>query len=69
MSMQPGPGAETRFRTKALVALGIVCGIALFVGANAHLVYVAFSSQPECVDHIKAGESEAGQFSAAKSAC
>jgi hypothetical protein len=67
--MEIGPTLQKAFRTKALVALGVGLAIALFVGANAHLVYVAFSSQPACVDHIKAGESRAGQFSAAKSSC
>jgi hypothetical protein len=40
----------------------------LFVGANAHLVYVAFKSQPDCVAHVKsAGDGEG--YRAAKSAC
>ena len=29
-------------------------------GANAHLIYVAFSSQPECVDHLKKPEHRNG---------
>jgi len=39
--------------------------------ANAHLVYVASTSQPECVAHAKAdGTSHApGVFGAAKSSC
>lgn len=47
-----------------LVPLGLI----IFTGANAHLVYVAFQSQPECVDHLKeAGSGDA--YRAAKSAC
>jgi hypothetical protein len=37
-------------------------------GANAHLLYVAFQSQPECVSHSKAAGDGHG-FRAAKSAC
>lgn len=47
-----------------------VTALALFVvGANAHLVYVAVTSQPECVAHHKLGAAADGSFSAAKSAC
>ena len=54
-----------------LTGLAVAVGIALLVLANAHLVYVAVSSQPECVDHLKAGEAVPGpgQFSAAKPSC
>jgi len=45
--------------------------VALLLGANAHLVYVALRSQPECVTHVKPGAAApAGStFRAAKSAC
>lgn len=43
-------------------------GLLLFAGANAHLVYVAFQSQPECVDHLKSTNGDGG-YRAAKSAC
>lgn len=36
--------------------------------ANVHLVYVAVTSQPDCVAHIK-DRGETGQYRAAKSAC
>ncbi len=63
--------ATRRLNTKMLVWLSVVAGILLFVIANAHLVYVAFSSQPDCIDHIKRGVAVAapGQFSAASSSC
>jgi hypothetical protein len=43
----------------------------LVLTANAHLVYVAFSSQPDCIDHVKRGTgvAETGKFSAASSSC
>lgn len=40
----------------------------IFVGANAHFIYVAFQSEPGCVAHSKA-KGEAGRYSAARSAC
>ncbi|WP_376769276.1 hypothetical protein [Aminobacter ciceronei] len=45
----------------------VPAGLLLFAGANAHLIYVAVDSQPDCVKHFKAaGE---GGYRAAKSAC
>lgn len=47
-------------------------GLLLFGAANAHLVYVAMRSQPDCVDHVRPGQAkdgEATRFGAAKSAC
>ena len=54
-----------------VVFLGIGAGLALLGLANAHLVYVAFASQPQCMAHIKLGEGDArrGAFSAAQSGC
>ena len=43
--------------------------IAVFVGANAHLVYVAVSSEPGCVAHLKDKSGTPGEYRAAKSAC
>ncbi|WP_404404787.1 hypothetical protein [Pelagibacterium halotolerans] len=54
---------------KLTVMAVIGASLAVLVGANAHLVYVAFSSQPDCVSHSKtAGEAGSG-FRAAKSSC
>ena len=48
----------------------VAAGLLLLAGANAHLLYVAITSQPDCVDHVKPGEtSRGGTFSAAKSSC
>ncbi len=40
----------------------------IFAAANAHLVYVAFESQPECVAHSTEADGRA-EFRAAKPAC
>lgn len=45
-------------------------GVALLIAANAHLVYVARVSQPDCVPHAKSpGDAGTGTFRAARSAC
>lgn len=49
-----------------IVGLSIV---AVLVLANAHLVYVAFTSQPACVTHLKAPDGTPDHFRAAKSGC
>jgi hypothetical protein len=50
-----------------LVAAGLVV---LVLAANAHLVYVSVTSQPDCVAHLKQGDAaQAGSFRAATSAC
>lgn len=53
--------------------IGLLVGgcLLLLLGANAHMLYVALTSQPTCVAHARAGDGTAkpGQFSAAKSAC
>ena len=64
--------AGPRRRRRMLVAGLIVAAVGLvFAGANAHLLYVAFSSQPDCVAHLKPGDGGTGsmRFSAAKPAC
>ncbi|WEX08615.1 hypothetical protein [Chelativorans sp. AA-79] len=48
-------------------AMVVVAGALLFIGANAHLVYVALGSQPDCVPHEKADGN--GTYRAARSAC
>ncbi len=60
-----------RSRNRATVWLLVGTGLLLFGAANAHLVYVAMRSQPDCVTHVKPGHSTnaAAGFSAAKSAC
>jgi hypothetical protein len=47
----------------------VAAGCAVFVGANAHLMYVAFTSQPDCVPHLKEPVDGQGIYRAANSAC
>lgn len=56
-------------KVKWLVGLVVSVGVLLLAGANAHLVYVAFESQPECVAHLKENGSDSGRYRAANSAC
>jgi hypothetical protein len=60
--------APDRPRGRRWWVISIIAGLALLLGANAHFLYVAFSSQPDCVEHLKA-PGESGSFRAAKSAC
>jgi hypothetical protein len=62
----PAPPRRSR---KWLIWLGVAAGVALFVGANAHLVYVSFTSQPDCVAHAKTAGAGGAPMRAAKSAC
>lgn len=49
--------------------LAIVLGVAalVFAAANAHLVYVAITTQPDCV--ARSGATEDGGYRAARPAC
>lgn len=51
------------------VVLLVAAGVALFIAANAHLIYVATISQPDCVAHVRHGEGSPNNFSAAASSC
>ena len=60
---------ERKFRRKAwLVWVLVPAGLLLVAGANAHLLYVAVQSQPDCVAHSKAAGDGHG-YRAAKPAC
>ncbi len=60
--------ATPLLRRSRLAWILVPLGLLIFVGANAHLVYVAFQSQPECVQHLKAAGG-GDSYRAAKSAC
>ena len=55
-----------RFPLAWMVGLGIV---AVLLVANAHLVYVAFTSQPDCISHLKVPDGSDTHFRAARSGC
>ena len=56
--------------TKATVGLVVAGLVILVLAANAHLVYVAVTSQPDCVPHLKQADAgHSGSFRAARSAC
>jgi hypothetical protein len=59
-----------KWKTRSLVWLAVGLGLFVLVGANAHLLYVAVSSQPDCVAHLRHGEGNGTtNFSAATSSC
>lgn len=60
----------TRSGPRRVLAWAIVGAIlAVFVGANAHLVAVSFASQPDCVLRTDPITEGAGVFRAAKPSC
>lgn len=56
-----------RPRPRLLALLAATAILAVFVAANAHLVLVAFSSQPDCV--LSAPQQGAVAYRAAKPSC
>ena len=58
-------GRGLHWRVISAVIVGV--GVAILIAANAHLVYVALKSQPDCVPHVTTGEARA--YAAAQSAC
>ena len=57
-------------RNWRLIAAAIAAAVmAVFVAANTHFIYVAFTSQPDCVPHAKAAGTAGGALRAADSAC
>ncbi|CAN7332780.1 hypothetical protein [Devosia sp. LjRoot3] len=67
-----GPDTVSQTPTRRRLPLGWITGLAIvavLLLANAHLVYVAFTSQPACVAHLKAPDGTPDHFRAAKSGC
>ncbi|MCP8884479.1 hypothetical protein NIM87_13245 [Devosia sp. XJ19-1] len=62
-------GSASPKRRSALAWLVGVGIIAVLLAANAHLIYVAFASQPDCVSHLKVPDGSTDHFRAAKSGC
>lgn len=62
--------SNDRWKMKSVVWVSVGLGLAVLVAANTHLVYVAVSSQPDCVAHLRQGEGNGkDSFSAATSSC
>tara|TARA_R110002020_G_scaffold4600_2_gene19950 strand:+ start:11156 stop:11392 length:237 start_codon:yes stop_codon:yes gene_type:complete len=62
------PTEAARGRTTLIVTAAAL--LALVIGANAHLLYVSFASQPDCVPHHRIGERPNREtFAAAASSC
>ncbi|MBR1120939.1 hypothetical protein JQ628_05375 [Bradyrhizobium lablabi] len=62
-------GARRKGSQAVWVWLLVACGVIALVAANAHLVYVASTSQPACVEHLRDAGALPGQYRAAKSSC
>ena len=58
-------------RKRLRLWLLIFAGLLVVGVANWHLVYVATTSQPDCVTHLRpgSGDGKQGLFSAAQSSC
>jgi len=71
MSHTQFPGQTSRKSRHLGVWMLVGAGLLVVGAANWHLVHIAMTSQPACVDHVRSGESggKAGAFSAAQSAC
>ncbi|MGL5166914.1 MAG: hypothetical protein ACRC9K_13605 [Afipia sp.] len=67
--MMDAATSPARLKMKPFIMLVIGLSFILLVAANVHLLYVAVTSQPECVDHVRRGDERNNSFSAAKSSC
>lgn len=61
-------GNRERNRRRRLLYLLVLPGVVLFVVANAHLVHVALTSEPDCVAHLKT-KGRDGVYRAAQPSC
>lgn len=59
------PGTWSRARLFAVI--GAIAVTAVFIGANAHLIFVAFASKPDCV--LQPAKEGVATYSAAKPSC
>jgi flagellar basal body-associated protein FliL len=71
MNERAMPDKQPRARSMISLWVLLTVAAAVFIAANAHLIYVATMSQPACLAHLKQGEGDAtrGLFSAAESSC
>lgn len=66
---RPREGRPRRPHSRRVALLAALAAALVLIAANGHLVYVAVTSQPECVDHLKRGDARPGSYVAARSAC
>ncbi len=71
VSGKTAPMVDRTPRSKARIVTGLIVAAAvlLLVLANAHLVYVATTSQSGCIAHLKTSGEASGSFRAAAPAC
>jgi hypothetical protein len=65
----PRLSAKRRIRSRILVGAAIVAGLLMVIAANVHLAYVAMTSEPDCVEHIRVAGDSPGTFRAARPSC
>lgn len=63
------PDLRSWSRARWLAILIVALGLLILVGANAHLLYVAMTSQPDCVSHSRTAGAAPGDYRAARSSC
>lgn len=69
--MSNTPAMRTGRQLNWRLLAGLIAGavVLLLIVANTHLVYVAVTSQPDCVAHSKTQGQDGVTFRAARSAC
>lgn len=68
MSVQPAGTDRHGLNWRLISLLLVAAGLVLLLVANAHLVYVALESQPDCLPHAKQADGSMA-YRAARSAC
>lgn len=68
--MSGAAASRLRWKSRSIVWLSVGLGLIVLTAANTHLLYVALSSQPDCVAHLRHDEGDGtNSFSAATSSC
>lgn len=69
MTVFPPARKATPWRNRVFWMASACVAVGIFAAANAHLVYVAFRSQPDCVAHTQSVDQDNKTYRAAKSGC
>ena len=67
--MSAGTRISRRLLSPSLVAALAILAALVFAGANAHLIYVAVTSQPDCVPHRVGPDGNPAPYRAARPSC